>query len=350
MTSEPQPTGRLRWRSRLPAFVDEAATTEVADAEDRRDGRVYVMDDALRLAIEVALVTGRPLLLRGEPGSGKSSLAAYVARNFGWRYYEHVVTTRTEARDLLWRYDAVQRLADAQVRRDREAPLPDWAYVEPGVLWWAFDPDTAARRGAPFNAVLTRPASEPNSDVNGKRRRSHAVVLIDELDKADPDVPNALLVPLGSSRFVVSDAGDVEVLRQRRAADESLGDLLVVLTTNDERDLPPAFLRRCVVHTLRHPGAGGLVEIATRTYGSDATFGRTGLFQGLADAVWRLRLEAIALRERPPSTAEFLDAVRTCLALQITPDDGEAWKVVADVTLRKSSRDATQEADVEGLR
>ena len=111
---------------------------------DRRDGRVYRYDPPLKLAVEVALVTGRPLLIRGKPGSGKSSLAAYVARNLGWRYYEHIITARTQARDLLWTYDVVRRLANAQTRRKKSDPdLYDFDYVEPGVLWWAFDRATA---------------------------------------------------------------------------------------------------------------------------------------------------------------------------------------------------------------
>src|SRR5437879_3622590 len=97
-------------RERLFAAIDgmgddlHGAGTPL-DAPDRRDGRVYVTDAPIKLALKVALATGRPLLLRGDPGSGKSSLAAYVARNLGWRYYEHVVTARTDATDLLWTFD-----------------------------------------------------------------------------------------------------------------------------------------------------------------------------------------------------------------------------------------------------
>lgn len=336
VTADRPVDGRLQWQSRLPTFVDEPAPSrELSAAQDRRDGRVYVLDDSLRLAVEVALVTGRPLLLRGEPGSGKSSLAAYVARNLGWRFYEHVVTTRTEAKDLLWRYDAVQRLADAQVRRESEAALPDWAYVEPGVLWWAFDPDSAARRGAPPDVEVRRPAVEPHTGLDHQARDPRAVVLIDEIDKADPDVPNALLVPLGSSRFVVTDAGGLEVVRRGELSEDGLGDLLVVLTTNEERDLPPAFIRRCVVYTLAHPSRDDLVEIARRTFGPEVDGSQPALFSGVADAVWRLRREAADRGERPPSTAEFLDAVRTCLALGVTPDDRDVWQILAGVTLRK---------------
>ena len=114
---------------------------------DRRDGEAYVTSQDVNLAVDVALATGRPLLVRGEPGSGKSTLAPFVAKDRLWRYYEHVVTSRTQATDLLWSFDSVRRLADAQTL-PRGARLDDFRYVEPGVLWWAFAPVSAASRGA----------------------------------------------------------------------------------------------------------------------------------------------------------------------------------------------------------
>src|SRR5262245_47062783 len=91
-----------------------SANRKVLEDPDNRDGAVYVADESLKLSIHIALVTGRPLLLLGKPGTGKSSLAPWVARNLGWRYYEHVVTARTSAQDLLYSFDSVRRLADAQ--------------------------------------------------------------------------------------------------------------------------------------------------------------------------------------------------------------------------------------------
>jgi MoxR-like ATPase len=299
------------------------------DVTDRRDGAVYVCSAELRLAIDIALATSRPLLLRGEPGSGKSSLAAYVARNLGWRYYEHVVTSTTAADDILWRFDAVRRLADAQTRR---RPVHDAQYVEPGPLWWALDRDSARRRGTDERVA---PAAEPFAALNARRSAQHAVVLVDEIDKADPDLPNGLLVPLGSRRFTVAETGFPVVSRSTADAPENL---LVVLTTNEERQLPPAFLRRCVVHTIPLPDQDALVEIATRHLLGPATAPSPedrALFVSVAERLTAVR-KTMTGHERRPSTAEYLDAVVTCRRLGISPSATDpTWAAVEQVTLVK---------------
>src|SRR5262245_23264223 len=116
---------------------------------DRRDGRVYVYDPEVRAAVRVAVASERPLLLRGPAGSGKSSLAPFVARVLQRRFYWATVTARTEARDLMWQFDALKRLNDAQIQADEERRRVTQlqSYIEPGVLWWAFNPATARRRG-----------------------------------------------------------------------------------------------------------------------------------------------------------------------------------------------------------
>jgi MoxR-like ATPase len=307
------------------------------DAPDRRDGLVYVITPEIQLAVDVALATGRPLLLRGEPGSGKSSLAAYVARQRGWRYYEHVITSRTQARDLLSTFDTVRRLADAEIGR-KSKQLNDADYVEPGVLWWAFAPGSARRRGNPQGGRRTPPAVEPNETLNANRSAEHAVVLIDEIDKADPDLPNGLLVPLGSSEFMVPETG------QRVKKEAPTGNLnpdqsrhLIMITTNEERELPQAFLRRCVVIWLRHPGINRLVTIARShmaAYAGGMTSSDERLALELAKRVDEVRKEAKKQAIRPPSTAEYLDAVRACRALGITPDSDQ-WAQLRNLTLIK---------------
>src|SRR5262249_30183516 len=107
---------------------------------DQIDEAPYVYDEPIILAVHVALATGRPLLIAGEPGTGKSSLARDVARRLNWRFYSKTISSRTQARDLLWSFDTIRRLSDAQVRKGVKHPS---AYVEPGVLWWAFDRDSA---------------------------------------------------------------------------------------------------------------------------------------------------------------------------------------------------------------
>jgi MoxR-like ATPase len=316
---------------------------------DRRDGEVYVTSQDVNLAVDVALATGRPLLVRGEPGSGKSTLAPFVAKDRVWRYYEHVVTSRTQATDLLWSFDSVRRLADAQTL-SQGGRLNDFRYVEPGVLWWAFAPVSAARRGAFGRArQLTGPrrqAVDPMYDTNKGRSPDHAVVLIDEIDKADPDMPNSLLVPLGSSEFVVTETGTrvgkeppTTAPQDGKSAPQDSGPSrhLIVVTTNEERELPEAFLRRCVILTLPAPTVDWLVRVAgehVSKSGGMFTESTESLARALAEELMKTREAAVRQAVRPPSTAEFLDALRACVGLEISLDSPQ-WALVRELTLAK---------------
>lgn len=311
---------------------------------DDRSGALYLEDERLRFVTEVAIVTQRPLLLRGEPGCGKSSFAPFVARNLNWRYYEQTVTGRTEARDLLWRFDALQRLRDAR-RADPTADMEATQYVTPGPLWWAFNRPKAL-------AVAKRvgkgepQADEPFPELNQKRDPLRAVVLIDEIDKADPNVPNDLLEVLGTNRFSVEEA-NLLVNRLAVPADSNEsspnhhGALLTVITTNEERDLPAAFLRRCVTHTITEPETADLknkrlVNIALLHMQPLVKARNDGqqMVEQVAAKCLELREDARRKQRRGPSIAEFLDAVRFCLVRGVKPDD-EEWKVVQQSVLLK---------------
>jgi MoxR-like ATPase len=308
---------------------------------DRRDGRVYLYNPDVRTAIGVAQAIGRPLLLRGPAGSGKSSLAPFVARQLRRRFYWITITARTEARDLMWQFDALKRLNDAQIQADEERQRVSQlqSYLEPGVLWWAFSPATARRRGLPKDQTLRVPAA---IDPGIGPRTNGVVVLIDEIDKADPDLPNNLLECLGSLQFRVQETGDV--IRAKEPP-------LVIVTTNDERELPAAFLRRCAILRLPDHDPGDLLRIATYhfrgleapAFPTDA--GRTLLYTTIATRLQELKKEAQHLDQREPSTAEYLDAVRACLVRGIRPDDpaGE-WPHLERLTLRKHASPSNREA------
>ncbi len=162
--------------------------------------RVHTFDEPSIGAINAALAAQRPLLVRGEPGVGKTQLAEAVAAKLRRAFYPFTVDSRTEARDVLWRFDAVMRLAQAQLcaALHQDAPAVERAlaitnFVYPGPLWWAFDAKSAGQ------ASGGRPPPGPAD--NARRQKNGWVVLIDEIDKAESDVPNGLLEALGAGQF-----------------------------------------------------------------------------------------------------------------------------------------------------
>jgi MoxR-like ATPase len=274
---------------------------ESATTGDRRDGKLYVYDDAgeIVLAVNIALATGRPLLLSGPSGGGKSSLAQHVARVLGRRYYEFVVTARTQAQDLTWRFDAVRRLADAQVEGRLSAPdslTSIYPYIEPQALWWIFDRESARtrrpRKDDSAEGATELPPAEPSDggkthgespkeptdpvrwdprDVDREEEKlpedpqlDSCVLLVDEIDKADPDVPNNLLVELGSLQFDVDLIGEPVKFQGKR--DDWKSRPLVMITTNKERPLPQPFVRRCIVLEIPKPKRGLLKSIAAHNF------------------------------------------------------------------------------------
>lgn len=283
---------------------------------DRADGG-YVYSDDIVLAVNVALATGRPLLVRGSSGSGKSSLARNVASRLGRRYYEKVVTSRSQAQDLLWEVDTLRRLQDAQIGRLAR----NYArYTYPGVLWWAFD-----RGSARDQLARSVAASAAASEMGEGADANEAVVLLDEIDKADPDVPNNLLVPLGSLRFRVEPLG-IDIT--------AVDPPLVIITTNEERDLPVAFLRRCVELKLTAANHSALVKIGLAHFAEN----HRPLLEQLATVI----TEQVSVQKGAEvSAAEYLDTVRACLELHISPASPawkEFWENLSQITVWKHGR------------
>ena len=233
----------------------------------------YVATPDLKLAVNAALVLTRPLLVKGEPGTGKTLLAEEVARALGRPLYQWHVKSTTKAQQGLYEYDAVSRLRDSQLGDGRVADISN--YIKHGVLWDAFDSETPA------------------------------VVLIDEIDKADIEFPNDLLRELDRMEFHVYETQQTIVARHRP---------LVVITSNNEKELPDAFLRRCFFHYIRFPDRETMTQIVDVHY------------PGLKRALLQEALEVFfALRDVPglkkkPSTSELLDWLKLLLAEDIAPE------------------------------
>lgn len=280
----------------------------------------YLYNARTILAVNVALATRRPLLISGEPGSGKSTLARNAAAVLGWWYYKHMITSRTQAPDLLWIFDVLRRLNDAH---DRKQELPEKQYyVEPGALWWAFSPKSARERGTePLQKVPEKHRAHDPGTPPPLQREEKAVLLLDEIDKADPDVPNDLLEPFDLKTFTVRETGH-PVTAER--------EVLLILTTNGERELPPAFLRRCITLTLDPPKTKWFIQIANQRFGLE----NNALHRRVAKAVMALRKSADEKGIRAPSTAEYIDALEACGDLGIDTDS-DAWSQLARSVLWK---------------
>ncbi len=242
------------------------------------------------VAIQAALLSGRPLLVEGPPGSGKTQIAAAAAAVLGRELIAFVVNTNTRPEDLLWQYDALRRLNDAQANTLAE---PE-AYLSKGPLWLALD----ANNHREILPAIS-PCKPKGKQANGK------VVLIDEIDKADRSVPNSLLEVFGQGRFYCPH------LKEEIGVGEGEPPLIVI-TSNREQQLPPAFVRRCLVLRVGLPGdeqtfIEKLSRRAEMHFGDDLT---TDQYQEIAQALWDYRQNSGLSEELQPGQAEYLDLVR----------------------------------------
>lgn len=316
-TSAAAATPRRSWRAALQPVTEDGMRRHRIEWHSREGRRVHVFEEADVAAVDTALGARRPLLLLGEPGTGKTQLASAVAAAFDAPFVSWTVDARTEPGDLLFTIDHIKRLANAQVagalhaagsddpntaRSRIEHAMKLDRYVVPGPLWWALD-----WRGAKAAEAGERGRIE-RFDAFERTRR--VVALIDEIDKAEPDVPNGLLEVLGSSSF----RGPIEtVARDPRMQEQPL----VFITSNDERDLPDAFLRRCVVHVLRFPDdfVAGMVLRGRAHFPSMPE-------ELLVAAAELLDEDRRALREGArPGLAEYIDLLRVLDAMTAEPGE-----------------------------
>jgi len=309
--------------------------------------QVHVFSDNEIIAINTALAARRALLIRGEPGTGKTQLALAAAVALKRGFVSRVVDSRTESRDLLWHFDAVARLADAQVHgalhpgapahgapHREAAPVQDCKvsvherlaienFIHPRPLWWAFD-----WQGA--EAQATHAGSAVPSKLPGCDPKNGVVVLIDEIDKAEPDVPNGLLEALGTGEFTP----------QGMAAITAKGvPPLVIVTTNEERTLPDAFVRRCLVLHLRLPeGRDDLVEFLVKRGAAHFPDVKEEILKHAANLLWEDRDKAKREHWPPyPGQAEFMDLIRAVRDLADKPKSRKAeLDKIAGFALRKN--------------
>ena len=230
----------------------------------------YVITDDLQLAVRAARTLGRPLLVKGEPGTGKTQLALEVAHSLDLALFQWHIKSTTKAHHGLYEYDAVSRLRDSQLGDQKVHDINN--YIVPGTLWQAFDED------------------------------AETVILIDEIDKADIEFPNDLLQELDRMEFFVHETQQTIKARHRP---------LVIITSNNEKELPDAFLRRCFFHYISFPDDATMKKIVDVHY--------PDLKKQLLDAALKVffDLRDVPGLKKKPSTSELLDWIKLLVAEDI---------------------------------
>ncbi len=233
----------------------------------------YVATNDLTIAVNAAITLERPLLVKGEPGTGKTVLAIEVAKALGVPILEWHIKSSTKAQQGLYEYDAVSRLRDSQLGDERVQDISN--YIKKGKLWQAFSMDK-------------RP-----------------VLLIDEIDKADIEFPNDLLQELDRMEFNVYETGETISAKNRP---------IVIITSNNEKELPDAFLRRCFFHYIQFPDADTMQEIVEVHF--------PGLKTRLVSEAMRVfyQMRDVPGLKKKPSTSELLDWIKLLLNEDISPE------------------------------
>jgi MoxR-like ATPase len=234
----------------------------------------YVATEDLTVAVNAAVLLERPLLIKGEPGTGKTELAKQVASALGLELIEWNIKSTTKAQQGLYEYDAVSRLRDSQLGDERVRDVGN--YIRKGKLWTAFEVD------------------------------QKVVLLIDEIDKADIEFPNDLLQELDKMAFHVYETGETVAAKNRP---------VVIITSNNEKELPDAFLRRCFFHYISFPDQDTMRQIVKVHYPDI----KEQLLTTALTQFYEIR-EQQGLKKKP-STSEVLDWLKLLLAEELTPED-----------------------------
>ena len=233
----------------------------------------YVATDDLRMAVDASVALQRPLLIKGEPGTGKTMLAEEVAAGLGKELIQWHIKSTTKAQQGLYEYDAVSRLRDSQLGDGKVEDIGQ--YIKRGKLWEAFTAD------------------------------EQVVLLIDEVGKADIEFPNDLLVELDRMEFFVYETGETIKAKHRP---------IIIITSNNEKELPDAFLRRCFFHFINFPDKETMKEIIAVHYPKI----KKSLVQEALEVFFELR-EIPGLKKKP-STSELIDWLKLLMADEI-PDE-----------------------------
>jgi len=233
----------------------------------------YIATDDLKMAVNAAVTLERPILIKGEPGTGKTQLATEIAQSLGKPLLEWHIKSTTKAQQGLYEYDAVARLRDSQLGDERVHDISN--YILRGKLWEAFEAE------------------------------QQAVLLIDEIDKADIEFPNDLLLELDRMEFYVYETKKIVRAKNRP---------IIVITSNNEKELPDAFLRRCFFHYIRFPDKETMEQIVNVHFPKL----KKNLLSEALNSFYKVR-EVPGLKKKP-STSELLDWIKLLLAEDIPPE------------------------------
>lgn len=330
----------------MPTLKDFIPPKLTVQSEDKKLNHIFNEEDCY--ALWAAHAAGRPLLVRGKPGTGKSQMAKAIAQQLGWAFVSEVVQGNTDLSDLHYHFDAIGRLGEAQANQGQnKETLNPVHFLSPGAFWWAYNWKTASEQYERCSTHLKPAPSVPTTNKKWQAATGGVVLLIDEIDKADPDLPNGLLETLGQYQF------NVPYLNRKDTASADINPvtadpsrLLVIISTNEERELPTAFMRRCFVHTLVMEESSEvnddglerryewLIERGKLHFGNDIA---DSVYLHAAKLLWKDRAGS-GQNQYSPGLAEYIDLLNALNALDKS-DQSDRLEKIAGFALQKEVKE-----------